>query len=415
MKYGTLIRLLAVACVAMILLSGCSSDSDDGVPGVPVRIIAEMNGATYAPRTAKTTVRLPEDGLIWKEDTIGAKDYERTVKHVFLFAYKGINPTPEKVIFYYPPGTTNPLDGMSAIDHFETRVISEIGTGTSDMALDLELLGGEYNFVLLVNCESALKKVKEEHAIPDPMQLTEKNKIFTSDDLQGTNRKYLPMTGQSKFHVPDAMGSTERQTLSPPISLERMHARVEFFLTTVDKNNNYLSPVLQSTKVTKLTLENELSGYSVLPSAGEYTATGGRNPEKRGVSYAGDPLFLPERASFHEGANDPGGYVGKYEKRLLPYENGAPKYIYVAPGIYGTAKDGALTLVCSVNYWDKADEPDNVYRVELYNPDLSEGEAGYYNIRRNTTYRVFSSLKGQDMNYNVVVDNWEDVEVAIPW
>lgn len=59
--------------------------------------------------------------------------------------------------------------------------------------------------------------------------------------------------------------------------------------------------------MTKLSLNNEVSGYSVLPSAGEYTATGGGNPDIRGVDYVGDPLLLPERASFHEGANEGAG------------------------------------------------------------------------------------------------------------
>ena len=37
-------------------------------------------------------------------------------------------------------------------------------------------------------------------------------------------------------------------------------------------------------------------------------------------------------------------------------------------------------------------------------------------ISRNTIYRVFSTLKGtKNMEYDVVVDEWEDTEVAIPW
>lgn len=40
----------------------------------------------------------------------------------------------------------------------------------------------------------------------------------------------------------------------------------------------------------------------------------------------------------------------------------------------------------------------------------------YYNIRRNTIYRVFSTLKGtRNMEYDIVVDEWEDTEVVIPW
>ena len=59
---------------------------------------------------------------------------------------------------------------------------------------------------------------------------------------------------------------------------------------------------------------------------------------------------------------------------------------------------------------------DKQYRIELYNPDLSENDKGYYNIRRNTIYRVFATLKGPgNMEYDIVVDEWKDTEVAIPW
>lgn len=278
-------------------------------------------------------------------------------------------------------------------------------------------MGGDYNFILLVNCESGLEKIRNGHTIPDPKQLMEKTGIFTSDDLKGENRKYLPMTGQCNFHVPDNMLGNNRITLSPCILLERIHARIEFILTTVDDGNNYLSPLLPLSKVTKLTLNNEASGYSVLPSSGEYTATGSGNPNIRGADYVGEPLLLPERASFHEGANEGTGesaFVAKCKERLLPYTGKTPNYIYVAPGVYGTEKKRALTLVLSVDY--RTGDPDETYKIELYNPDLSENDKAYYNIRRNTIYRVFSTLKGtKNMEYDIVVDEWEDTEVVIPW
>ena len=382
MKYGIVIKLLMVACVSIVQLTGCSSDTEElekSVSGIPIRIVAEMNGGTGISQMTKASVRSSGE---WKENYIGAEEYEKTVKHVLLFAFKNMESSPEKVIFYYSQGTTNPLAGITGIEHFEMREMGRVNTGESNIALDLELMGGDYNFVLLVNCESGLEKIRNGHTIPDPKQLMEKTEIFTSDDLKGENRKYLPMTGQCNFHVPDNVVSNNRITLSPCILLERMHARIEFILTTVDDRGNYLSPLLPLSKVTKLSLNNEVSGYSVLPSAGEYTATGGGNPDMRGVDY--------------------------------PYMGKTPSYIYVAPGVYGKGKEGALTLVLSVDY--RMGTPDKPYRIELYNPDLSENDKGYYNIRRNTVYRVFATLKGPgNMEYDIVVDEWEDTEVAIPW
>ena len=381
MKYGIVIKLLMVAGVSIVQLTGCSSDTEElekSVSGIPIRIVAEMNGGTGISRVTKASVRSSGE---WKENYIGTEEYEKTVKHVLLFAFKNMESSPEKVIFYYSQGTPNPLAGITDIEHFEMREMGRVNAGKSDIVLDLELMGGDYNFVLLVNCESGLEKIRNGHTIPDPKQLMEKTEIFTSDDLKGENRKYLPMTGQCNFHVPDNVVSNNRITLSPCILLERMHARIEFILTTVDDRGNYLSPLLPLSKVTKLTLNNEASGYSVLPSSGEYTATGSGNPNIRGADYVGEPLLLPERASFHEGANEGTGesaFVAKCKERLLPYTGKTPNYIYVAPGVYGTEKKRALTLVLSVDY--RTGDPDETYKIELYNPDLSENDKAYYNI-----------------------------------
>lgn len=305
MKYGTVIRLLTAACVVIVQLTGCSPDTEDmkrSLAGIPIRIVAEMNKGTGASRMTKAPVR---SGGEWKENYIGAEEYEKTVKHVLLFAYKNIGTSPEKVIFYYPQGTANPLAGITGIDHFEMREMGGINVGDPDIALDLELMGGNYNFVLLVNCESGLKKIREEHMIPDPRLLTEKTEIFTSDDLQGENRKYLPMVGQCNFHVPDNIGGNDRVTLSPSILLERTHARVEFILTTVDDAGNYLSPLLPLSRVTKLSLNNETSGYSVLPSAGDIPPpvavtriSGGWTTREIPCCYRKGPVFtkVPTRA-----------------------------------------------------------------------------------------------------------------------
>lgn len=417
MKYGTVTRLLAAAYVVIVQLTGCSPDTEElekFPQAIPIRIVAEMNKGGGTSRAAGGSSRSSGE---WKESYIGAEEYEKTVKHVLLFAYKNVGNSPEKVFFYYPQGMANPLADVTGIDRFEMREMARVDVDESDIALDLELMGGDYNFILLVNCESGLEKIRNGHTIPDPKQLMEKTGIFTSDDLKGENRKYLPMTGQCNFHVPDNMLGNNRITLSPCILLERIHARIEFILTTVDDGNNYLSPLLPLSKVTKLTLNNEASGYSVLPSSGEYTATGSGNPNIRGADYVGEPLLLPERASFHEGANEGTGesaFVAKCKERLLPYTGKTPNYIYVAPGVYGTEKKRALTLVLSVDY--RTGDPDETYKIELYNPDLSENDKAYYNIRRNTIYRVFSTLKGtKNMEYDIVVDEWEDTEVVIPW
>ena len=51
MKYGTVIRLLTVACLAIVQLTGCSSDveeMEEAAPGIPIRIVAEMVKKLFA-------------------------------------------------------------------------------------------------------------------------------------------------------------------------------------------------------------------------------------------------------------------------------------------------------------------------------------------------------------------------------
>lgn len=56
MKYGTVIRLLTVTCLAIVQLTGCSPDTEDmkrSVTGIPIRIVAEMNKGTSSSRMTK--------------------------------------------------------------------------------------------------------------------------------------------------------------------------------------------------------------------------------------------------------------------------------------------------------------------------------------------------------------------------
>ena len=80
MKYGIVIKLLMVACVSIVQLTGCSSDTEElekSVSGIPIRIVAEMNGGTGISQMTKASVRSSGE---WKENYIGAEEYEKTVK-----------------------------------------------------------------------------------------------------------------------------------------------------------------------------------------------------------------------------------------------------------------------------------------------------------------------------------------------
>lgn len=59
---------------------------------------------------------------------------------------------------------------------------------------------------------------------------------------------------------------------------------------------------------------------------------------------------------------------------------------------------------------------EKVYRIPLYNPDLSSSDAAYYHVRRNTVYRINARLMGPDISeFDLGAVDWENVEVVIPW
>lgn len=410
MKKGTVIILFVIVCAVMLQLAGCSKEEViSTTTAVPIRIVAETSISSHI--VSRSQGNFSGSAGEWKEKFVGAEAYEVAIRHIFLFVYKRGGSEPVKVIFYYPRGTANPLEGINGITDFE---IKEVGTDSSSISLDLELKAGDYNFILLANCESILQKVLDTCAIPALEQMTEKTDIFTSDDLKGNNRKYLPMVGQTRFHVPESTPGGVRITIPPTIDLERVHTRIEFRLTTIDNTGGYLSPLTSESVVKKLTLRNESSGYSILPSNGEYTVTGQGNPDIKGVRYTdylpgGISAWLPERDSFHEGSND-GATIGKYKDRLLPFTGGDSKYIYVAPALHDA--DKPLTLILSV----ATPGGTNLYEIPFYNPDLSATDKGYYDIRRNSIYRISGVLRGpHNIGFSITVTPWESETRTPSW
>ena len=138
------------------------------------------------------------------------------------------------------------------------------------------------------------------------------------------------------------------------------------------------------------------------------------------TAVAGENFEVAENVTIPAGETSVIVPVKVYKKGLADIEGGLVVELVIGtsddfiPGVYGKGKEGALALVLSIDYL--MENLDKQYRIELYNPDLSENDKGYYNIRRNTIYRVFATLKGPgNMEYDIVVDEWEDTEVAIPW
>lgn len=112
MKYGIVIKLLMVACVSIVQLTGCSSDTEElekSVSGIPIRIVAEMNGGTGISQMTKASVRSSGE---WKENYIGAEEYEKLL-NMFFSSLLRIWRALRKSYFLLFPRNNQPVGGYN--------------------------------------------------------------------------------------------------------------------------------------------------------------------------------------------------------------------------------------------------------------------------------------------------------------
>lgn len=102
MKYGIVMRLLTVVCVAIVQLTGCSSDAEEmekAIPDVPIRIVAEMNRGAVTSRAQKLLHIYLENG----RRTILVQKNTRKLSSISSFLLTRTSGTPWKKSFSIIP------------------------------------------------------------------------------------------------------------------------------------------------------------------------------------------------------------------------------------------------------------------------------------------------------------------------
>lgn len=235
---------------------------------------------------------------------------EDRVDHVMLYVYdKG---QLIKTVFYHDPTFTAGMP--TAFDGLEVKTF---GKDRDTFTFDLMLSSGRYRFVLLVNdpqCyyEAKNGKIRRPEKIYLDQMTSDRGLITTEvlmkaqtgrrrDYSNGTHPRALPMTGQAMLSIPKGNDDGTPKTVTPSIDLERIMARVEIILTTADKEKmEYLSPEIANYRpdnreyvdgtttgrLTKGRLVDlvdrdwRAGTLEILPTKGEYTATGRGMPEE---------------------------------------------------------------------------------------------------------------------------------------
>ena len=408
---------------------------------------------------------------------------ESRIDHVMLYVYDKNNKR-IRTIFYRKPGITAGMpEATGELD------VKEFGTERGGIfTFDLTLSPGRYRFVLLVNDPKSWEEAMKGN-IRDPQkiylsQMTDNRGMLHSQVLynkntlngtslynKGSHPRIIPMTGQAMLTISKGNDDGTPKTVTPSIDLERVFARVELILTTVTKDRSeYLSPEIEnygidnrdyvdgstSGRLTKgrfvdlVDTDWRAGTLEMLPSRGEYTATGKDMPEesrlysdrtatdyqkyfRNAATYRTNVKTpyaenLDEKNVFHNGSGFPKMYHKRSTSRFDKFT--VSDYLYIPPMfIDGLTKDDMPYILIGINTTGTpipADAPVRADQMTYFRLPITtlvsaagSGIEEKFEIRRNTTYSIYAAFRGGRLilNDGIKVLPWkiedETIEVDI--
>ena len=414
------------------------------------------------------------------KDPVAGLDESR-IDHVMLYVYDKDKLI--RTIFYNNPRIT---EGMPA--SAGKLEVKPFGTETGGIfTFDLSLSPGRYRFVLLVNDPKSWEEAMKGN-IRDPQkiylsQMTDERGMLNSQMLisrnttnsttkykSGVHPRLIPMTGQAMLTIPKGNDDGTPKTVTPSIDLERVFAKVEFILTTATKDKSeFLSPDIanyridnrkyvggkESGRLTKGQLVDlvdtdwRAGTLEMLPSRGEYTATGRDMPEGSRLysdrtatdylQYFRDAATyraqvptpyaenLDEKNVLHLGYN---GFKKMYHQRSKSQFQKTSLnlyYLYIPPMyIDGLKKEDMPYILIGINTTGVEIPDDAPVRAEqmtyfrLPITTLVSAAGGgieeKFEVRRNTTYSIYAAFRGGRLilNDGIKVYPWRRVDQEIP-
>ena len=404
---------------------------------------------------------------------------EARVDHVMLYVYDKDKLI--RTIFYRKPRVAGMPEATGELD------VKDFGTEAGGIfTFDLTLSPGRYRFVLLVNDPKSYEEAKNGR-IRDPQkiylsQMTDERGMLNSQMLYRVNRdnatslygkgshpRIIPMTGQAMLTIPKGNDDGTPKTVTPSIDLERVFARVELILTTANKEKTeYLSP-----EIAKYIIDNRdyvdgsttgrltkgrfvdlvdtdwrAGTLEMLPSRGEYTATGKDMPEdsrlysdrtatdyqqyfRDGATYRTQVTTpyaenLDEKNVLHNGSGFSMMYhqhsESRFGKTTLPLY-----YLYIPPMfIDGLKKEDMPYILIGINTTGTpipADAPVRAEQMTYFRLPITTlvsaaggGIEEKFEIRRNTTYSIYAAFRGGRLilNDGIKVYPWRRVDQELP-
>lgn len=466
-KRQTILLYITMALALLFALTSCSSEyvvlpsNENASDGEQLIRISAQIMERDLPATRADGV---SDGVTtnFAENKIPALPNESEVRFAILYVY-GSGGGLEKVIVYHNGHRDFVTNFVNLTDYEGKPVeVKKYVQEEEKLYFDLILKSGFYHFLMVANSKDAYRIMSGGgKKVPDPRTLklkdsgrrpgiTDYNRLFT--DGPG-----MPMVAQADFRVPVTNNTSESDPLriyDPVLDLERCYARIDFYLTTADKDGNYLDPSIAWAVVENHDPNNNQDYMlqsrwyyppkdgirSLLPTPGEWSRAA------KGSSY--DILGKPNDKPVDTGDtntfawHDVNSYLGdpyynwyKYGYRYTAYRlkkvNNIPAIIskdkvaesmmYVMPtekyDQYEYDEEGMPFILFNIYFSNRGyNYTLKRYRIPFYT--IIEARP-VYEIRRNTIYEIHASLKGGKVevtgaSIKYVVEPYEEKEVNFP-
>lgn len=456
-----LILLTLCGCTGVYdRIADCPAEGDPQLVRISAQIIP-----SHTPLRADGDVQVDPDGKNkpFEPQIIAAETYENRIDHVMLYVYRRGELV--KTIFYHDPNLTVNLSNVAGMD------VKTFGRSSNQLTFELELPMGTYRFILLANDPAVIKEAKAGN-IRNPKKIYVGTTPFergflSSSKLASAGKDYttdaprlIPMVGQAMLTIPKGVdGSTTDVT--PTIDIERVMARVDFYLTTAKKDDSaFLKPEMESytsdtrePNAGRLTkglfvdlFDHELRAatYEVLPHEGEYTATGkGMQPDARlfsdrtpsdytnlfkdittyrsqvGTLYS-ETLDPSDTYKGDAGTNGGFKFAKVVDKQAVVNAGSATvKYsLYIPPmDIAGAEEKDMPYILIGVNPTGVAVTAGNVAEVMNYfrlpiTTLLPDNGGESFTIRRNTIYQIHARMEGKRLilDDGIKVYPWREVK-----
>lgn len=414
------------------LIGGCHSSVLSDIPGgcpdadaklIQITAVIDNPGA-HSSSESSTKAAVPgtvtdTGGEAFKPEVESPLPFESRVDDIYVYVFKASaseTDTPVSKLYLSESG-----DQSSAPRGFTALALKK--EGTDRVSFVTQLPPGKYEFYFLVNDPTPASvplPVDKAGLRMRPLHTdTYGRPVFTDYYIK---RNGMPMLGQQIINVPSGSNLTP-YPVEPDVRLERIFAKVEFYLTTSKlikdsftgaSKEVFINPSLE--RVTQPTYgimqsflrlcdrRRTLQNLLFFPREGEFSATPGLlssgKPEPV-INYTSQGPAIQEG-----GSNDymdlTHSILGKKRIKMVRHEK-SPTIFYVAPFFYTGATERDMPyLVFNHGMYDAENRySEKEYKIPIYT--LVNGSASNprgtpeYTIRRNTVYRFDATFKGDEL------------------